>query len=99
MAASYARHFTLAAGAAQTFTLPSADYAAIEIMNRGGSDEIYVSFDGTATPAAPTVGGNDFDVIPAVTGGALQLRRDSGTAITVKLISAAGTTASIRGVR
>jgi type 1 fimbria pilin len=99
MAASYARHFTLAAGVAQTFTLPSSDYVGVEIMNRSGGDEIYVSFDGTAAPATPTALGNDLDVIPAATGAALQLRRDSGTAITVKLISAAGTTASIRGIR
>lgn len=99
MAASYARHFTLAAGVAQTFTLPSIDYPAVEILNRGGTDEIYVSFDGTATPAAPTAGGNDFDVIPAAVGAGLQIRRDSAVTIVVKLISTAGTTASIRGIR
>jgi hypothetical protein len=99
MAASYARHVTLAAGVVQTFTLPSSDYPAVEILNRGGTDEIYISFDGTAAPAAPTAGGNDFDVIPAAVGAGIQIRRDSTATVVVKLISTAGTTASVRGIR
>lgn len=97
MAASYARHFTLAAGVVQTFTLPS-DYTCVEVLNRGGTDEIYTSYDGTAAPAAPTAGGNDCDVVPAGSGAAIQLRRSNTVAITVKLISTAGTTASLRGI-
>jgi hypothetical protein len=99
MAASYARHFTLAAGVAQTFTMPSADYSSVEVLNRSGGDEIYVSYDGTAAPAAPTAGGNDFDVVVASAGAALQVRRENSAVMVVKLISTAGTLASIRGIR
>lgn len=97
MAASYARHITLLAGAVQSFTLPG-DYSSVEVLNRGGSDEIYVSYDGGATPANPTAGGNDFDVVTAATGASIQISRVNSVALTVKLISAAGTTCSLRGI-
>jgi hypothetical protein len=97
VAASYARHITLAAGVVQSFTLPG-DYSSVEVLNRAGSDEIYTSYDGTATPANPTTGGNDCDVVTAATGASIQISRNNSVAITVKLISAAGTTASLRGI-
>jgi hypothetical protein len=94
---AYARHVTLTANTVQTFTLTD-NSSGFEILNRNGLGEIYVSHDGTAAPANPTVGGNDFDVVPAASGASLQMRRVGTAAIVVKVISAAATAVSFRSL-
>jgi hypothetical protein len=94
----YARHATLTANTVSTFTATD-NSSAFEVMNRNGAGEIYVSHDGTATPADPTVAGNDFDVVQSAIGAAIIVRRTGSAAFVVKVISAAATTVSIRGVQ
>lgn len=94
---AYVRHVTLTANTVQTFTLTD-NSSGFEIMNRNGLGEVYVSHDGTAAPANPTVGGNDFDVIPAAVGAAGQFRRVGTASIVVKVISAVATTVSFRSL-
>ena|SRR5689334_15018533 len=95
----YARHVTLTASTVSTFTLTD-NSSGFEILNRNGLGEIYISHDGTANPTNPTVGGNDFDVVPAATGASIQLRRASSSqnSIVVKVISAAATAISFRSL-
>lgn len=93
----FVRHITLVASTVSTTTLTD-NSSAVEILNRNGLGEVYVSHDGTNAPANPTVGGNDFDVVPASTGAALTIRRTGSQPITVKVISAVATTVSVRGV-
>ena len=95
---AYVRHVTLTASTVQTFTLTD-NSSGFEVMNRNGAGEIYISYDGTASPVNPTVGGNDFDVVPAAVGATLQLKRTGGQQpIVVKVISAAATAVSFRSL-
>lgn len=94
---AYARHVTLTATAVSTFTLTD-NSSGFEIMNRNGAGEIYISHDGTAAPTDPTVGGNDFDVVPAAVGAGVRIRRAAAVPIVVKVISAAATTVSFRSI-
>ena len=97
---AYVRHITLTANTVATFTISgaSANASGYEVLNRNGLDEVYVSHDGTAAPTDPTVGGNDFDVIPAAVGAGIQARRASQSAITVKVISASATKVTFRSL-
>lgn len=94
---AFARHLTLTPSTVQTWTFTD-NSSAFEILNRNGAGEIYISHDGTAAPADPTVGGNDFDVVPAAVGAAAQIRRTGTAAITVKVISAQATAVSVRSL-
>lgn len=94
---AYARHVILTANTVQTFTLTD-NSSAFEVLNRSGTGEIYIGYDGTATPADPTVGGNDLDVVPAAAGAAIRIRRTGTNAIVVKVISAAATAVSFRSI-
>lgn len=94
---AYVRHVTLTANTVQAFSLTD-NSSGFEVLNRNGLDEVYVSYDGTSTPANPTVGGNDFDVVPAAVGAATQFRRIGTTAIAIKVISAKATTVSFRSL-
>lgn len=94
---AFVRHLTLTANTVSTVTLTD-NSSAVEIMNRNGLDEVFVSMDGSATPANPTVAGNDFDIVPAAIGASLILRRPGTAAIVVKLISTLATTVTVRGV-
>lgn len=94
---AYVRHVTLTANAVTTWTLTD-NSSGFEVLNRSGAGEIYISHDGTAAPADPTVGGNDFDVIPAAIGAGVRLRRTGTAAIVVKAISAQATAVSFRSV-
>jgi len=85
-----AKHATLAASTADTVTF-GADRDRVEIVNRGTS-ELYCTFDGTA----PTVGGDDCDVVLA--GAALQVDVPTTGNTAVKLISAGSTPYSVRGL-
>lgn len=93
----FVRHLTLTANIVSTVTVTDTS-SGFEVLNRNGLAEVYVSHDGTATPANPAVGGNDFDVIPAAIGAGIRLRRAANTSIVVKLISSAATAVSVRGV-
>lgn len=94
---AYARHMMLTANAVQTFTLTD-NSSAFEVLNRNGLGELYISYDGTATPADPTVAGNDFDVVPAAAGAAIRVRRTGSAAIVVKVISAQAAAISFRAI-
>lgn len=95
---AYNRHQTLTPATVATFTVSDASASAVEVLNRSGLDEVYISFDGTATPANPTVAGNDFDVVPAGMGAAVQIKRPGSAPIVIKVISASATAISVRGV-
>lgn len=94
---AYARHVTLTANSVTTFTLTD-NSSGFEILNRSGAGEIYLSHDGTAAPADPTVVGNDFDVVPAAIGAGVRVRRTGTAAIVVKVISAQATAISFRSI-
>lgn len=95
----FARHVTLTPSTVASFTV-TGNPSQVEILSRNGLGEVYVSYDGTATPADPTVGGNDLDVIPAVAGGAVTIGEiGSSTSNVVKVISAAATAISVRGIQ
>lgn len=97
----YARHVTLVANTVSTFTLTD-NSSAFEVLNRNGLGEIYISHNGqnAAGTPDPTVGGNDFDVVPAAAGASIQIRRSTSTqnVIVVKVISAVATAISFRSV-
>jgi hypothetical protein len=96
---AFNRHATLTPSTVMTFTMTD-NSSGYEILNRNGAGEIYISHDGTSTPTDPTVGGNNFDVIPAAAGASAQFNRASGSqaSIVVKVISAAATAVSFRGL-
>lgn len=94
---AYARHVTLTANTVQAFTL-SDNSSAFEVLNRNGLAELYISYDGTAAPTDPIVGGNDFDVVPAAVGAAVRIRRTGTAAISIKVISAQATAVSFRAI-
>lgn len=94
---AFARHVTLTANAVSTFTLTD-NSSGFEILNRSGAGEVYISHDGTAVPADPTVAGNDFDVVPAAVGAGVRVRRTGTAAIVVKVISAQATAVSFRSI-
>jgi hypothetical protein len=94
---AYVRHDTLVANTVKTYTLTD-NSSAFELISRSGLAEVYVSHDGTAAPADPTVAGNDFDVIPAAVGAGLQMQRRSTLPIVVKVISAQATAISFRSL-
>lgn len=94
---AFIRHQTLTPSTVAVFTLTD-NSSAFEILNRNGAGEIYISHDGTAAPTDPTVGGNNFDVIPAAVGAAVQMHRASQASIVVKVISAQATAVSFRSM-
>lgn len=95
----FARHVTLTPSVVSSFTV-TGNPSQVEILSRNGLGEVYVSYDGTASPADPTVAGNDLDVIPAVAGGGIVIG-EIGSAVSnvVKVISAVATTVSVRGIQ
>ena len=84
--ANRAKHATLGAGTADTVTLAQ-DVQSVEVINRG-TDAIYCRVDETA----PTVGGDDCEVIPA--GASLIIDTPSSTTV-IKLISTSATAYSV----
>lgn len=96
-------HGTLTAATVATVTL-AAYYTSVEILNRG-TTEIYVSADGTSTPANPAVAGDEFDVIPPSSSLTVRGRNKwnptdgvaKPTTTVVKLISSATPTYSVIG--
>lgn len=84
------KHGTLTADTVATVELDDNDYSSVEILNVSGDSAIYIRIDGTA----PTVAGDDCDVIPAVVGGIVL---DAADSISVKLISAGTPQYSVKG--
>lgn len=96
----YARHATLTANTVATYTLNLADNASgFEVVQRTALADLYVSYDGTAAPANPTVGGNDFDVVPAAVGAWIRRKRTGTANIVVKVISSAASQITIRAIQ
>ncbi len=96
----FVRHGTLTANTVATVTV-TGNPSAVVIINRNALADIYVSYDGTAAPANPTVGGNDFDVVPSAVGAGIviaDIDRRTDTNV-VKLISSSATSYTIRGVQ
>ena len=93
----FVRHVTLVANTVSSVAITD-NSSVIEVLSRNGLGEVFISHDGSVDPTNPTVGGNDFDVIPASAGAALQFRRIGTRTATVELISAAATTVSVRGI-
>ena len=84
------QHGTLVAATVATVTLDS-DHSNVEILNRG-TDEIFFTVDG----AAPTVDGNDVEIVPG--GSALQVAAPKKGATVVRLISTGTPKYSVRGL-
>lgn len=95
----FARHLTLVANTVSTVTV-TGNPSQVEILSRNGLGEVYVSYDGTANPANPTIAGNDFDVIPALAGASVILGEiGASDQNVVRLISGAATAVSVRGIQ
>lgn len=94
---AFARHLTLTGNTVSTVTFTD-NSSRMEIINRDAADEVFVSYDGTANPAAPTVGGNDNDVVLKAVGATTVIRRVNSQPITVKLIAATATKVTVRGI-
>jgi hypothetical protein len=94
---AFIRHLTLTGGAVSTVTFTDTS-SRMEIVNRDAADEVFVSYNGTATPSDPTVGGNDFDIVPKVAGATVGINRTSSAPIVVKLLAAVATKVTVRGV-
>lgn len=87
------RHVTLVASTVNTVVL-DADYANIEVVNVTGTASVYFTVNG----ATPTVKGTGTVVLPAAIGGVtMPGYSGSGTATTVRLISAGTPDIAVRG--
>jgi hypothetical protein len=87
------RHGTLTAATVATVTLTTTgdSIETVEVLNRSGGAEIYFRTDGTA----PTVGGDDCEVLPASIGG-VEVSVAPQESLTVKLISSAAEDYTVR---
>ena len=96
---AFLRHGTLVANTVTSVTLPTritpttpGSYGSVEIINVDGLSIIYflvLSATQTTAGLAPTVAGNDCEILPAtVSGQILRLPTEGGDPVTVKLISA-----------
>lgn len=92
-------HRTLTASTVATITV-TGNPSAVEILNRNGAGEVYVSYSPTGTPPDPTVGGAGFYVIPAAVGAFITIPDENrSTDINVvKVISAQATAISVAAV-
>lgn len=87
-------HATLTAATVDTITF-DADYTSVEIVNRDGSAEIYVTVDSNNSP---TVGGAGCDVLPAAIGSLIVDASAYGPPTTIKLISSGTPAYSVKGL-
>lgn len=76
------RHGVLTGGVVTTVSF-DADYRNIQVLNRTGTAEIFVTVDGEN----PTTDGDDVDIVPSAIA-VLDLTSRSGVDTTVKLLSA-----------
>ena len=88
-------HATLTANTADTITL-DVDYTRVEIVNRTGTAEIYATID---SATAPTVAGNNCDVLPAAIGTLIVDSSAYGTPTVVKLISSGTPAYTVKGLQ
>lgn len=87
-------HKTLAAGTVDLVKL-TGFYRQVEIINRDGAAAIYYKVEGSA----PSVGGDNTGVLPAVIGSAIEpIRRDKDGTLHVQLISSGTPTYSVIGI-
>lgn len=89
-AVSNGKHATLTAATVDTVTLTSTLCQVIEIWNRGTTDPIYFTKDGTT----PTVGGDNTYVVTAGQRDTVMAR---ATTDTIKLIAATAVAYSVTG--
>lgn len=85
---------TLTATTVDTITL-DVDYTRVEIVNRTGDAEIWVTIDGTD----PTVTGNDCDVLPTAIGSLILDAPAIGKPTAVKLISSGTPSYTVKGLQ
>ncbi len=90
---AWVRHGTLVANSVTTVSVPDLGFGSIEILNRDTTAEIYFLFNKTGVTTDPTVGGNDCEVVVALS--ALTVDAPQG-AFTVKLLSAGTPKYSVR---
>lgn len=87
------KHATLVAATVTTLSL-DAGYQSVEVLNRDGAAEVFVTVDGTE----PTVEGEDCFALPA-TIGALEVPAELGGWVTeVKLISSGTPKVTVTGI-
>lgn len=89
----FAHHGTLTANTVTSVTLTSAD-GGVEVINRDGSAEIYFTI---GSEPAPTVGGDDCFVVPALIGG--YIAYIGAGSVTVQLISSGAPKFSVLSVQ
>lgn len=85
-------HATLVAATVDTVTLDR-DYSEVEVTNVDGVAPLYFTVDA----AAPTVAGNDTEVLPGAIGR-LRIPSGSGSPTVVRLISAGTPKYSVKGI-
>lgn len=90
---AYVRHQALVAATVATFT-PTGNASTIEVVNRSGTAEVFVTADGST----PSVGGNDCDIVPALAGASTVIRRPTVADVTIKAISSGTPTITVRAV-
>jgi hypothetical protein len=95
LTADRVKHATLSANTVDTVTLGS-NWTSVEIVNWGTTGLIYVSYDGSTTPADPTVAGDNFDVV-GPNGGAITFPTPEPLPTVVKLKCASANAYSVKG--
>lgn len=70
----------------------------MEVVNVTGTALVTLSYDGTANPANPTIGGNDFEVLPAAAGATITIQRLSSLPMVFKSLSPGTPTIAFRPV-
>lgn len=89
----WSKHATLEAGVVDTVAL-NADYSRVEVVNRDGAGEIFLTVDGNE----PTVEGDNTHVLPAAIGGmTVNAGLANGIPTVVRLISSTAVAYSVRG--
>lgn len=86
-------YVTLVANTVETVTLDAASYVGLEVINVDGTAVVYLRADGEA----PSVAGDDCNVVPAAVGAVLRLNVAVGTN-EIQLISAGTPLCGVRGL-
>jgi endonuclease YncB( thermonuclease family) len=89
---AFIRHQALTAATVATIGPVAGNASAVEVVNRSGTAEVFVTVDGST----PTVGGNDCEIIPAVAGASTVIRRAVVADMTVRMISSGTPTITVR---
>lgn len=94
---AFVRHVTLVGSVVSTVTFTGNESRA-QVINRSAVEAFCTLGDATNAPAAPTVAGNDCDLVPGVIGGTLELRRQTSQPMVIKLISTGTPSLTVRGI-